>query len=481
MIAQRSPKKIQGYFSLIFPAVFLISIFLSVLFNGSVSAPYSYATSCLVALSTCLCLMLPISSKATGKLIRTVVIILCVLSTWVVLQSLQIPLGAITHSIWAQAAETLAVQSGAISINPSQTFAALPRIILPGLVFISALILGQSATAGKRLWTSLAMLGTNVVLLAIILEVIFPNAKVFSSFEVGHGTFSGTFVNRNIAASFFGLTAFALAGCCHMAWQDVSKYPNKPKIKLATYILFLFAVLIAIIATKSRAGAMFSIPLVILGLVYATAKHNKRNGLMRALVIAGLGMILLTFYGEPVFLRLETTSNDGRWCVWQNTLAAISDNPWVGTGFATFAEAFPPFRDPVCLGTDGSWLRAHNSYFELMLGIGVPAAIILLTVVYRMLLKSCKTGIRRRRSLVSIPILTLGALTFVSAHSLVDFPLQIPGVAIYFAALMGTGCGTSILERPDRHRHRLPGQLSFQSERFNQPLNQVNNAQNHSS
>lgn len=447
MIAQRSSKKIQGSFSSIFPAVFLISIFLSVLFNGSVSAPYSYATSCLVAVSTCLCLMLPINYKATSKLIRSVVIILCVLSTWIVLQSLQIPLGAITHPIWTQAAETLAVQSGAISINPSQTFAALPRLILPGLVFISALMLSQSATAGKRLWTSLALLGTSIVFLAIILEAFFPNAQAFSSFEVGHGTFSGTFVNRNIAASFFGLTAFALAGCCHMAWHDVSKDPSKPKIKLATYILFLFAVLIAIIATKSRAGAMFSIPLVILGLVYATAKNKKRNGIMRALVIAGLGMILLTFYGEPVFSRLETTSNDGRWCVWQNTLAAISDNPWGGTGFATFAEAFPPYRDPVCLGTDGSWLRAHNSYFELMLGIGVPAAIIILAVVYRILLKNCNIGLRRRRSMVSIPIMTLGALAFVSAHSVVDFPLQIPGVAAYFAALMGTGCGISIMER----------------------------------
>lgn len=481
MIAQRSPKKIQGSFSSIFPAVFLFSIFLSVLFNGSVSAPYSYVTSGLVAVSTCLCLMLPIRSKATGKLIRNVAIILCVLSTWIILQSLQIPLGAITHPIWAQAAETLVVQSGAISINPSQTFAALPRLILPGLVFISAVILCQSATAGKRLWTSLALLGTSIVFLAIILEVFFPNAQVFSSYDIGFGTFSGTFVNRNIAASFFGLTAFALAGCCHMAWQ--SKSPNRPKssVKLGVFLLFLFMTLIAIIATKSRAGTMFSIPLVTICIAYTVAKNRKRKATMRALIVVGFGITLLALYGDPVFSRLETTSNDGRWCVWQNTFAAITANPWAGTGFATFAEAFPPYRDPECLGTGGSWLRAHNSYLELMLGIGLPAAIILLIVTYRIILKSCKTGIRRRRSLLSIPILTLGALTFVSAHSLVDFPLQIPGVAIYFAALMGAGCGISIMERRRHHISRAPDQLSFQSARISQSPNRSNTAQNHSS
>jgi O-antigen ligase len=209
----------------------------------------------------------------------------------------------------------------------------------------------------------------------------------------------------------------------------------------------LFVTLIAIIATRSRAGTMLSLPLLFLclGIIFAMAQHHRRTA--RMLAVLGSGFALLVLFGEPVFSRLDGATQDPRWCAWASTLLGIIDHPWAGTGFATFIEAFPAYRDPECLGTEGTWHRAHNSFLELAFGIGLPATALLLALGYRLLLKSCFTGLRQRKSLRAIPVLTLGALVFVSAHSLADFPLQIPGVAYYFASLMGAGCAIALQER----------------------------------
>ena len=46
---------------------------------------------------------------------------------------------------------------------------------------------------------------------------------------------------------------------------------------------------------------------------------------------------------------------------------------------------------------------------------------------------------RHRQGLKGISIAMAGAVIFVGTHSLVDFPLQILGIELYFAALMGAG------------------------------------------
>lgn len=380
-------------------------------------------------------------------------LVLVLAALWVGLQAIPLPLGY-GHPIWQEVSPFLPVTSGYLSVSPNRTLAALPALVLPGLVFICTVLLCQSSQSAKRVWHLLSLTGAAIVLLSVTLEAFFPEAQFFSTYQVGYGSFSGVFVNRNVSASFFGLTAFALAGSALILATGRRRRnperPSRPALLPTLVWLMLFATLIAIIATRSRAGTMLSLPLLFLclGIIFAKARQNRQTA--RVLAVLGGGFLLLVLFGEPVFSRLDGTSQDLRWCAWGSTIQGISDHPWTGTGFATFIEAFPAYRDPECLGTEGTWHRAHNSFLELAFGIGLPATALLLGLTYRLLLQSCFTGLRRRKSLRAIPVLTLGALVFVSAHSLADFPLQIPGVAYYFAALMGAGCAVSILERTAR-------------------------------
>ncbi|WP_291730343.1 O-antigen ligase [Leisingera sp. F5] len=432
-------------------------LFLAALFNGSVSPPYTQITGGLAALLALFCLPAGPLSAGIRPLMQGTALILALAALWGGLQIVPLPIGPLTHPVWQQAGAALDLGAGYLSVNPLRTLAALPALILPGLVFLCTLILCQSPRSAKRVWIMLSLTGAAIVLLSIVLEVFFPQAQVFTSYPVSHGSFSGVFVNRNAAASFFGLTAFALVGSLQilkpaprLRWPGPAPSPARINLVQPALWLLLFAVLTAIIATRSRAGTLLSLPLLVLCLAIISAQAQRHGRAGRVLLVLGGGCLLLVLFGEPVFSRLDGAARDPRWCAWAGTLAAIRDNLWTGTGFGTFAEVFPGYRDPACLGTEGSWHRAHNSYLELILGFGLPAALLLLALSLRLILKSCLTGLRRRRSLRAIPVLTLGALAFVSTHSLVDFPLQIPGIAYYSATLLGAGCAISVLETPQR-------------------------------
>lgn len=425
----------------------LLTLFLTLLFNGSVSPPYKNLSGSLTVVLVLLCWPIPVTDPEIRRLRNASLVILGFAALWVLVQSLPLPLWAPVHPVWREVAPVLDLETGAISVAPAHTRMALPGLILPGLVFVSMLTLCQSISAAKRVWTALALLGAVLVALAILLEVAFPKAHFFTTYEVGYGSFSGFLVNRNTAASFFGLAAFALAGAAMMP-QRSHRSPIRMTPRVVLLWLAVFATMIAVIATRSRAGTLLSLPLLTLCLAIAYAQASRhRRGVTRGLTILGVGLVVLVLFGEPVFSRLGNAGQDYRWCAWANTLAALRDHPWLGTGFGSFVDVFPAYRDPACLGTEGTWTRAHNSFLELALGLGLPATGLILGASYRILLSCCFTGVRRRRSLRAIPLLTLGALVFVSAHSLVDFPLQIPGVALYCAALLGTGCALSVLDR----------------------------------
>ena len=79
---------------------------------------------------------------------------------------------------------------------------------------------------------------------------------------------------------------------------------------------------------------------------------------------------------------------------------------------------------------------------ESALELGIPAAIALILAVGTTAFY-CLIGIRRRRRDVIYPAVGLAATVLVAVHSLVDFSLQIPAVAVTYSLLMGVACAQS--------------------------------------
>jgi O-antigen ligase len=445
-----------------------IALAISLIMNGAVASPWRQSAMLLLALPLLLTLGVRFSNRETQRLVRLTASLLGLVVAWGIFQTMPLPFGWAGHPGWETLRDLQLYDKRHISVAPSQTRAAITSLILPFLVFAAMLLLCQRRDDAFFAWVMLTYVGVSVALLSIMLEIFFPDAQVFSNFAVGRGGFNGVFVNRNTSAAVFGLTAFALAALMMVRPEKTphAGYPNRAalpetlrgpqKIALA---LALFMVVICIILTRSRAGTIFSLLFLTLSFILCVTLYTERNksktrqlSVRTKLIIVTLtGFGVFLFFGEPVLSRLGNTAQDGRWCAWDATLKAIVAHPWTGTGFGTFAEVFPQYRDADCLGSDGVWLRAHNSYLEFIAGFGALGAVVILASA-GLCGATLLRGIGKRKSLQSIPLFALGALAFMAMHSAFDFPLQIPGVAVYFAAIMGAACAISILERRGARR-----------------------------
>jgi O-antigen ligase len=154
--------------------------------------------------------------------------------------------------------------------------------------------------------------------------------------------------------------------------------------------------------------------------------------------------IFLIVFGGPVLSRVEFEQTNSRSCVHQGTLDAIVSNfPW-GTGLGTFQDVFPIYRPAECGGLTETWHRAHNSFLELTLANGIVGPVVVISLLgaifYQgfVILRPCS-----ERQFT--PVILLSMLIYLILHSMVDFPLQIPGVVNYVAVM--TACAIGLLRR----------------------------------
>jgi O-antigen ligase len=89
------------------------------------------------------------------------------------------------------------------------------------------------------------------------------------------------------------------------------------------------------------------------------------------------------------------------------------------------------------------WDRAHNTYLELLQGLGVPVATLFMLGIANLMLICVHSAATGKAS--SIPtVAVVAASAVVCLHTLVDFSLQVQAVALTWAALLGAGGAQSL-------------------------------------
>jgi O-antigen ligase len=119
----------------------------------------------------------------------------------------------------------------------------------------------------------------------------------------------------------------------------------------------------------------------------------------------------------------------------------IADRPGTGHGYGTYEQTFRLYQDR----SAGLFLvdKAHNTYLEHAAELGVPATV-LLYLGPLILFLFCLRGVFMRRRGKIFPLLAVSATVLVAVHALVDFSLQIPAIAVTYAAILGMGVAQSI-------------------------------------
>ncbi|MBN2098514.1 MAG: O-antigen ligase family protein [Dehalococcoidia bacterium] len=110
--------------------------------------------------------------------------------------------------------------------------------------------------------------------------------------------------------------------------------------------------------------------------------RNTRARLLAAGVLLAAVIIVIVMTSESLTRLVQLTSIRGRWPLWENTAALLSDSPLTGLGLGCWAMAY--YGTPV-INTElvGGTTHAHNAYLELYANtgiLGVLALVIALVV-----------------------------------------------------------------------------------------------------
>ena len=365
---------------------------------------------------------------------------------------------AVPHPLWQEASQALDTHLEAtVSIARNEPFFALGSPLICLLALSCGFLVGTNRDRARQLLWVLAGSGAAYAIYGIASHVIDPTRILWREKTAYLASVTGTFINRNTAAVYFGSCAIVCLMLLSdrvrrempsgpIAWRKVPNWllSNPPRRVTMPSAMLLFC-LAAMFMTGSRAGVVLSLMALIIAFVGYFRRDLPRRwgGVFAAACASGVAIVLLQFMGGSVnaHFNAQGLADEGRLATWQGTLRMIRDHPWFGTGQGTFEWSFPAYRS-ASISMAGVWDRAHNTLLELATDMGVPLAVLVATawiMIFIILIRG--VWVRRRNLAGVVSALAVGLLAVV--HSLVDFSLQIPGYAIPALALVGAGLAQS--------------------------------------
>ncbi len=238
-----------------------------------------------------------------------------------------------------------------------------------------------------------------------------------------------TFVNPNHLAGFLNLTSFVSLG---FALRSHGR----------ARLLWLMAFALAgsgVFLSLSRGGiAAFFVGAAAFGVLYlrrlAQETGRKRPWRLAAVPAALAVALAVAAYLalDPVLAEMRTVkgaTSELKLRLWPAAASMLRDSPATGIGRGAFATAFASRKtEPEAY----TFTHAENEWIQPLVDLGIPVGLLLLgTVAWTWL------GAARSRDLSRPELGALAGMAALGAHSAVDFSLELAGVAVPFAVLLG--------------------------------------------
>ena len=370
----------------------------------------------------------------------------------------EMPWIAKPHPLWAQASSVLGVALlPSVSIAKYEPFYSLGPPLAAVLALMLGLVVGSDRARARQLLLVVGWSGVAYACYGILSNLAEPTMILWREKRAYVGNVTGTFINRNTAATYFGSCAaiwlLILSERIRdrlpdgpLQWKHVSQqFLSKLRKNVVLAFLAFFSCFMALLMSGSRAGVMVSMLILVAAFtIYFRRDLPKRSGLALPVAgAAGVALLLVQFLGGSVNRRFDTQSlaDEGRLAGYRATLHMIADHPWFGTGLGTFVWSFPSYRTTE-LSLYGVWDLAHSTPLELAADVGVPLAAAIGVGWMLLLAFLFRAALHRRRDAI-VPLAALSVALIGLLHSMVDFSLQIPGYAIVAFAVVGVGLGQS--------------------------------------
>jgi O-antigen ligase len=359
---------------------------------------------------------------------------------------------------WDQAGHLVTVAPRVAAYSQIPIVAVVPPLALI-LALLAGLVFGGDPTFTPRIYNWVAIAGLVYAGYGIFAELTNPTMLLWRQKTFYLDSVTGTFVNHNTAATFFGSIAIIwyLRSLREIRrrfdltrWNDLGyvfrKLQNLETIQTG-YITAFLALLATMFMTRSRAGSLLTMG--VLGIVTMLYFNHMIKGARRVLIgaiaLMVLGAVAVELAGGQLTTEIETRGlyDVARADAWHSELKIVRDYPWLGTGLGTFSSVFPAYRTPAS-GVWGVFDRAHSTPIELLVEMGIPFSIFVFVLWIVMLWFLLRASVRltggRLYVIAGTGIVTLGTL-----HSTVDFSLQIPGFSIVCCTLAGASLAQALL------------------------------------
>lgn len=349
------------------------------------------------------------------------------------------------HPLWREMATALAPErevAGRIGLSPSTAVTGILRLLCYAGVLWLAFLHAGSRRRAWRLVDLLAMAGTAYALYGLGVQITGGRSILWMEKWAYQDVLTSTFVNRNSYATFAGLGILCALTVVLRRLSDeegVIRPLRRFDRTAGLYALGGMAMVLALAATESRGGmlataaGLTAYP-VLLGL--ARLRLRPRLRLMLGLAL-GLGAVGLMMVLTGIVPATPGSDIADRQRLYVFVAGLIAERPWLGQGLGSFPAIMAMARTP---DIPQVWTEAHQTYLELALELGIPAACLLLLAIL-FLVGHCLQGDDRRPSDRLLRALALSATLLVAIHATVDFSMQIPAVAVTWAVIIGTVAG----------------------------------------
>jgi len=254
------------------------------------------------------------------------------------------------------------------------------------------------------------------------------------------------FVNPNHLAGYLALSAFVLLA---LALRD------RGQARLL-WLLAFSTVGVMVFLSLSRGGiAAFLGGGIVFGWLSLGRGSAAPLSSTRRTLLVGLAAVIIasTYLAlDPLLAEMGSLSRPGggsKLALWRPGLQMLGDYPLIGVGRGAFGAVFPAYKtepDPV------TFTHLENEWLQPLLELGLPGGVLLVGA----LAAAWVAALRRRDG----SVLDAGLLSGIAAlalQNLVDFSLELAGVALPFMVALGLaarGSGGSSV-RPAVHRAGL--------------------------
>ena len=384
-------------------------------------------------------------------------------TSWALFQISSLAPMAWQHPVWQIAAEALpAPGPGRIAVDPQVGLHIILRLTSYAAIFWLAFQTGHDRGLAKFGLGGIAVASAATVAMGMMSWLMgWPDFLWFRAFgpenQASHGgRLAMPFVNPNHLSTLAGIGLVCavgfLVGESRGLWRPDTPRQEKLRRFLEMvvakywYVVASCLVLAAALVMSISRGGFVAAAFGFIALLAALMRQSRPRASFSFVLVLGTALAVIALFGPGLARLLDRIDQtdlgaDQRIAIYENSLDAIAASPLLGYGLGSFKSVYRMYdRSNLTTVVDA----AHNSFLENTLELGIVGSLVLFSAIMVPVI-TCWNGAALRRQDQHIPAVAFGVSILCAAHSLVDFPMQIPAIAASFAFILGIGCAQALI------------------------------------